>query len=200
MRTHEDPEGRTVRLYFADVPDWYIELNQDMESKLRHYIDVKIGDLERAKELVQDVWTKHHENFKDMIERGPSISDEDLTYQKKWLYRTAKNKWIDELKKKDVRKRYDQSVAPNPVSINSPEDLVVRKEDETCIQKVLATMNPKHAEALELKEIFECGYPEIADILGMSRNSIGQTLSRARDTFKALLQEICPDLYLERDT
>ena len=180
--------------------NWYTELYQEMTPKLLNFVYMKIGDGERAQELAQDVWVKHYKKFENVIDQGSSISDEDLTYQKKWLYTTAKNARTDELRKKDVQTRYGQSVASDPASIPSPEDPVVRKEDDACVRKVLAAMNHRHAEALELKEIFECGYPEIADILGMSRNSIGQTLSRARNTFKELLRDICPDLYLEQHT
>jgi len=181
--------------------DWYTELYDEMTPKLAKFIYLKIGDWERAMDLTQDVWVKHYKKFKDVIDRGPSIPDEDLTYQKKWLYTTAKYARIDELRKKDVQTQYVQSVDPDEDDDDpSPEDSVVRKEACACVQRVLASMSNKHAEILKLKDVLGYSYSEIADIVGMSRNSIGTSLTRARDAFEEFLQEICPDLYLEQTT
>lgn len=178
-------------------PNWHTELFDEMTPKLGHFVNLKIGDPERAMDLVQDVFFKHFKKFEDVIDRGSSISDEDLTYQRKWLYTTAKNALIDEYRKRDVQARHVALEKRHGDEVPRLADPVVRKEDDTCVQKTLGAMNDKHAEALMLKESQGYSYPEIADHLEISLSSVGKTLTRARDRFQELFQEFCPDLYLE---
>jgi RNA polymerase sigma-70 factor, ECF subfamily len=179
-------------------PNWHTELYEEFTPKLANYVYYRIGDWERARELVQDVWLKHYKKFKDVMDRGSSIPDEDLTYQAKWLYKTAKNALIDELRKKDVQKGHVALAKLGDDKVPRLADPVVQEEDAACVQQALGALNNKHAEALNLKDVCGYSYPEIADELNMKPGSVGRTLTRARDRFAEKLQELCPDLYLEK--
>ena len=195
MSSHEDSVGC----------DWYAELYKEMTPRLIRFFYSKIPNLGCCQDLTQDVFMKHLRKFKDEIDSRSSISDKDLTYQRKWLYVVAKNHRTDEIKRLAVRDRHSNEAIVTPqkegakvVQDTTLEDPLVKEEEGACVRKVLASLSGKCGEALELMEVFEFSYPEIADALKLSVSSVGTTLSRCRKDFRESLRKLCPNLYVEQ--
>lgn len=68
-----------------------------------------------------------------------------------------------------------------PLSRDAPE----RMENQEEIQKLLRGLDPKEAHVVRMYHLEGKSYEEISRIVGMSQNSIGPVLSRARDKMRS---------------
>ena len=62
----------------------------------------------------------------------------------------------------------------------NPESLVVQKEREACIQRLLADLSPKDRAAITLRYWYDCSYEEIAETLDLTVSAVKSRLHRAR--------------------
>ena len=72
------------------------------------------------------------------------------------------------------------SSASEPVSAEAP----ARMENQEEVQKLLLRLDPKEANVVRMYHLEGKSYQEISRIVGMSENSIGPVLSRARDKMR----------------
>ena len=136
----------------------------------------RIGDQARAEDLAQEAFVR-------ALEHQPSRP-------RAWLFTVATNLARDEGRKATVRKRHltlikaeAEARPPEP----PPEVALERRETIDRVRAALAQLAHRDREALLLwEEGFS--YDEIADVLGLSRGSIGTTLSRARTRLAQVYQ------------
>ena len=138
----------------------------------------RIGDQARAEDLVQDAFVR-------AIEHQPSKP-------RAWLFTVAANLARDEGRRTSVRRKHltlmkaeAEARAPEP----PPDVALERRETVAHVQNALAQISERDRESLLLwEEGFS--YDEIAEILGLSRGSIGTTLARARTRLATILDEM----------
>lgn len=127
-----------------------------------------IGDGGRAEELAVEVflrWPRRkHSNWEA------------------WIYRTAVNLAIDELRKQARRRRFDGVLAVF-VSPQTPEEIHHSNQERDRVRSVLARMQPRDAELLILRAQ-GFSYQELAAALALKPGSVGTLLSRAGETFR----------------
>lgn len=102
-----------------------------------------------------------------------------------WLYRTATNLGIEDLRVAARRARYegiagrdtrDQGASPTPL------DGLLKEERRTQVQEVLSSMKKWKAQILILRSS-GLSYEELASALGFKRSSVGTMLARAETEF-----------------
>jgi RNA polymerase sigma-70 factor (ECF subfamily) len=128
----------------------------------------RIGDQARAEDLAQEAFVR-------AIEHQPSNP-------RGWLFTVAANLARDEGRRASVRRKHltlikaeAEAQAPEP----PPDVALERRETVAHVQNALAQLSERDRESLLLwEEGFS--YDEIAEVLGLSRGSIGTTLARAR--------------------
>ncbi len=128
----------------------------------------RIGDQARAEDLAQEAFVR-------AIEHEPAKP-------RAWLFTVAANLARDEGRRASVRRRHltlikaeAEARPPEP----PPDVALERQETVQQVRTALAQLAERDREALLLwEEGFS--YGEIADVLGLSRGSIGTTLARAR--------------------
>jgi RNA polymerase sigma-70 factor (ECF subfamily) len=130
-----------------------------------------VGDAGWAEELAAEAFWKLH--------RNPPSSEENLGG---WLYSTGLRLALDNLRKRKRRARYE-AMAPLPEAAQSPEEAVVRVQQQARVRQVLGALKPREATLLVLRSE---GYKlnEIASIVGVSANSVGTLLARADEAFR----------------
>ena len=134
-------------------------------------IALVIGNRGRAEELAVDVFLKWVHNG---AASGPNPEG--------WLYRTAANLAIDELRKQTRRAQFDRLFRwmREPAT---PEEIHSANQERDHVRVVLAMMQRRQAELLVLRTQ-GFSYEELASTLSLNRASIGTLLKRAEQTFR----------------
>jgi RNA polymerase sigma-70 factor (ECF subfamily) len=152
----------------------------DFESLfLSHYPGVAravarvVRDHARAEELAVEIFLK--------IWRNPSLQRE---VTEAWLYRAALRRGLDELRQRSRRTHYERLLGfvrrnRNP----DPEEIHSANEEQERVRRVLASMAPRQAELLLLRN-HGLSYEELAAAQHRNAASIGTLLSRAQEAFR----------------
>lgn len=88
-----------------------------------------------------------------------------------------------------VVRKMMRSKSPASLTEEGPEDSSIREveqllEDREEVERLLGSLEPDEAQVLRLFHIEGNTYEEISDIVGLSTNSIGPLLSRAREKLR----------------
>ncbi len=133
----------------------------------------QLGDLAEAEDVVQEAWLR--------LERaGPeTISDLDA-----WLTTTVARLALDVLRSARARRvEYVGPWLPEPVVGGGPDpaDRVTLDESVSyALLTVLEQLTPAERTAFVLHDVFDVAFPEVAEIVGRSPDSVRQLASRAR--------------------
>ena len=130
-----------------------------------------VGDRACAEELAVDVfWT---------FWRTPAAHAENAGG---WLYRTAINRGLYELRRRARHARYERffHIGARPAT---PEQLHASSEEQKHVRRVLALIKPREAELLLLRGN-GFSYDEVASALNLNPASVGTLMRRAQQTFR----------------
>ncbi|QQE74034.1 sigma-70 family RNA polymerase sigma factor [Brevibacillus composti] len=136
-----------------------------------------------AEDLHNEIWLKVAQHLHKY--------DADLPFHS-WLYRIASNACIDFLRKKREivleAEQLHQQVHKSPSErVKSPELFLLEKESCSELTALLDRLNETDRLILTLRFVQDMSYEEIGSIVGMSKNTIGTRLFRARKQLKELL-------------
>ena len=135
-----------------------------------------VGDRTRAEELTNEVFWRAHRQWSSRAVNGNPGG---------WLYRTATNLGIDDLRLTARRKRYERIAGPDirdEGASLTPLDRLLKKEKRIQVQAVLYSMKKWQAQILILRSS-GLSYEELASALGVKRSSVGTMLARAEREF-----------------
>jgi len=144
----------------------------------RHYEAVAraiariVRDTARAEEIAAEVFWKFW--------RNPTIARSE--YAVAWLYKTAIRKALDDLKM-EARRLRRESVQPNRLPAQTPEEAHASSEERLRVRLILAGLPPKQAELLLLRNS-DLSYAEVAAALGLNPASVGTLIGRAQQAFR----------------
>jgi RNA polymerase sigma factor (sigma-70 family) len=137
-----------------------------------------LGDPLRAEEMANEVFWRAYRRYSATME-GSRLAG--------WLYRTAANLGISELRAVARRRRYEDAAAktihaaePN----QTPLDDLLREEARARVRSALASLKRWQARILILRAS-GLSYAELAGALRVRRSSIGTMLARAESRFQA---------------
>jgi RNA polymerase sigma factor (sigma-70 family) len=105
--------------------------------------------------------------------------------------RTITNLCIDRYRADQRRPRLVDldSVSPDALLDDEPDDPVVQAEDAAIVREALALLSPLHRDALVKREIEEKSLPVVAAELGVPESSVKHLLHRARRALRRRLAE-----------
>lgn len=129
-----------------------------------------VGDTSCAEELAVEAFWK--------LWRTPQAHGESAGG---WLYRTAINLGLYELRRRARHARYQKLLRFQ--SPSTPEEIHAASEEQTQVRRVLAAMKPRDAELLLLRSN-DLSYEDLADALDLNAASVGTLISRARTAFR----------------
>ncbi len=175
-------------LEFQGIYDTYHE-------KIRRYLARLIGEAD-AEDVTQEVFLKVNAALDDF--RG----DSSLST---WIYRIATNAAMDYLRSLDPSKRAkDLHPSADPLSLEEdiavdantppPDRQLVRKEMNECIRGIVDGLPQNYRTVLILSDLEELTNNEIADVLGITLETVKIRLHRARTRLKKELERHC-DFY-----
>jgi len=132
-----------------------------------------VRDRSRAEDLAVDAFVKWWRHKDSRGERTVG-----------WLYRVAVRLALDELRAAARRSRFERLIGALRISTPTPEALHAANDEQQRVRTVLASLRRRDAALLVLRSD-GLAYGELADALGLNRNSIGTLISRAQSAFRA---------------
>ena len=161
------------------------ELIQIHQDRLYTSMVRVVGNPERARDVVQDTFIQAIEKFSRFDGKSKFFT---------WLYRIAFNRAMT-LFRKDrgelsldplTSEEREDSLAGRQTP---PENGVMQRELVAEVQQALQQLSPEHRAVMELREIQQCEYEEIATILDISLGTVRSRLYRAREQLRRLLRD-----------
>jgi RNA polymerase sigma-70 factor, ECF subfamily len=128
-----------------------------------------VGSFSEAEDLVQDAYERLH-------------GEGDVAAPKAWLTTVVTRLCIDHLRSARVRREeYPGTWLPEPVLADPAPDAAIRAESlSMAVLVLLESLTPVERAVFVLREAFDYGYDEIAEIVGKSEGNCRQLAVRAR--------------------
>ena len=146
----------------------------------RRYAPALLRKAERLLQNRHDAQDVVQGLFLDLLQRDDR-PEMDLPY----LYRALTNRCLNMLRDHSTRRRLlslHDVVLRGPVRVTCEERVV----DLDLLTKLAGALDQESAEILVYRFVDDLGQEEIAELLGLSRKTIGQRLARIRDAIAAL--------------
>ncbi len=174
------------------------KIHKEYHTKILHYLLRVTGNREDAEDLTQEAFIKILNGLYSFKGKS-SLST--------WIYRIATNTAIDRMRgsayKRLQKKTVSEDIEPDHEENKKvwsgkkmplAENQIVRKEMNTCIRNFIDTLSSNYKTVLVLSEIEDFTNREIAEILGISLNTVKIRLHRAREKLRKILETRC-DFY-----
>jgi RNA polymerase sigma factor (sigma-70 family) len=143
-------------------------------------------DAGMAEDIVQDAYLRAFRGWSEF--RGGSV--------RAWLFAIVRN---CHLTHREQARRHVAGEAPAPAAAGDdaddplarvagegdPESTLLRQDEDACVRRVLEALPDEARAVLVLRDIEDCSYREIADVLGLPIGTVMSRLSRARRAFAA---------------
>jgi RNA polymerase sigma-70 factor (ECF subfamily) len=128
-----------------------------------------VGSFSEAEDLVQDAYER-------------LAREEHVESPKAWLSTVVTRLCIDHLRSARVRReQYPGTWLPEPVLADPGPDAAIRSESlSMAVLVLLESLTPVERAVFVLREAFDYGYDEIAEIIGKSEDNCRQLAVRAR--------------------
>jgi RNA polymerase sigma-70 factor (TIGR02957 family) len=128
-----------------------------------------VGSFSEAEDIVQEAFVRLHEAG-------------EVDSPKAWLSTVVTRLAIDHLRSARVRReQYTGTWLPEPVLADPAPDAAMRAESlDMAVLVLLESLTPVERAVFVLREAFDYGYDEIADIVGRREDNCRQLASRAR--------------------
>ena len=131
-----------------------------------------LGSRAEAEDIVQEAYIRWHQTAADTVRNAEA-----------WLVTTATRLAIDRLRAlKAEREAYTGPWLPEPLIAPEPPDREVELASDLSVafMVLLERLAPEERAAFLLHDVFECGYAEIARLLGKTEAASRQIVHRAR--------------------
>jgi len=178
------------------------QIYADFRPKIHRYLIRMVGGLE-AEDLTQEVFVKINRALKTF--RGEAKLST-------WIYRIATNAALDRLRSPKFQVAEKDFTAARrgangeaelvdrntwtgePIPLIEPQ--IYRKEMNACVQEYIRQLPEIYRTALVLSHLEELGNQEIADVLGLTLETVKIRLHRARELLRKELAENCPSYWV----
>lgn len=157
----------------------YENLYKEHAEKIIYYLYYKFGDMEKAKDVVQDSFAKLWINCSKIIYEAA----------KSFLYKTANNNLINEYNHQKVVLKY-KSMPQNEITNESPEFKMEEKEFMDKLNKAIGDLKEGQREVFLLNRIEKKTYNQIADLLNISVKTVERRMHLALKTLRTKISGI----------
>jgi RNA polymerase sigma-70 factor (ECF subfamily) len=160
--------------------DWIRSALLQYEGPLIRYVCRIVGDLDRARDVVQDTFLKLCAADREKVEDRLAA----------WLYTVARNRALDVYKKeRRMSPTSDTALEVFESALPSPADVAEREEAKSQVFLALEKLPPRQQEVLRLKFQENLSYKEIAEITGNTVSYVGVLLHTALKSIRESLHK-----------
>jgi RNA polymerase sigma-70 factor (ECF subfamily) len=140
-------------------------------------------DKESCEDIAQDVFLTAYNKLASFDRTRSSFST--------WLFTIARNKSLNELKRKQQPPMSELPKRSNP---HNPSDDIAKKEFYDRLDKTLNSLPSRQRRAFVLAEFEKLSYEEIAQIEGTRLGTIKSRINRAKQKLRTALEEFAGDV------
>ncbi|GCL73986.1 MULTISPECIES: RNA polymerase sigma factor [Paenibacillus] len=162
--------------------DSFTELFRMFQPSLYRYLYRMCGSKEVAEELLQETF------YRAML----SLRLEDMRLARAWLYKVARNLFIDWVRKRKGEAEMLQAIeihASGTSPMPTPEEALQLKEQRRKMTGVMRKLPEHYRTILYLREMEGFSYQELAETLDLSMSQVKVMLHRSRDKFRELADQ-----------
>lgn len=138
-----------------------------------------VGNVADAQDLTQEAFIK-------ALQRQDQLKDEQKAAH--WLSRIATNTAIDFLRRRGRAAFCDLELAPESADA-SPEDLLLRSEQQDYLADGLRLLTPRERAALLLRDVEGLPAEEVARRLDCSKATVRSHIANARTKFRRYMEK-----------
>ena len=149
---------------------------QEHEAELLHFLLARLNSRDDAEDLLQEL-------FVCLLQQGSSFCT--VTQPKAWLYRVARNTFIDRRRTKKIF-----SELPEGLPVDDPERAPIESLD-ACLWRNLAHLSPEDSLIIEQCDLHGMPQKDFAAQNGLSLPAAKARLRRAREKLKASIMHNC---------
>jgi RNA polymerase sigma-70 factor (ECF subfamily) len=155
--------------------EWVLAALEAYERPLTLYAARLLGDIERARDVVQDTFLKLWQADRASVDG----------YLARWLYTVCRNRALD-VRRKEQRMTTLSDNAPPPQA-----DAARPRADESAagVLALVSDLPERQQEAVRLKFQGGLSYREIAEVMGTNANNVGVMLHTAIATIRRKMAE-----------
>lgn len=168
------------------------ELVRAYQNRVFGFVCHYLGDHQEAEDVVQETFVQAFRKLAS-FRRASSFHT--------WIYRIAFNLSATRRKRRSRQNSVDlQSSQANRVldRAESPEQQLTRQERAVQVQAALAEMSEEYRTILVLREMNDCDYDAIAEILAIPVGTVRSRLHRARLELRERLQPLLVEACVEQ--
>ena len=159
----------------AEHHDWARQALRDHEGPLLRYAVSLTGDLEAARDAVQDTFLR-------LFEQEPGAVDGRLA---PWLFTVCRNRVLDRFRKEHRMSPLDDEQSGNlPAPEPTPAASAEQSDHAAAVQRLLAGLPANQREVVRLKFQNQLSYEEIAAVTRLSVSNVGFLLHTALKTLR----------------
>ncbi|HUT47224.1 MAG TPA: sigma-70 family RNA polymerase sigma factor [Sedimentisphaerales bacterium] len=156
--------------------DAFAELIERYERPLRYFINRLLDNSKLTEDIFQDTWLT-------VIRRIHGLREIDAFPA--WLYRIARNKVYQQLRKKRNVSRLDENIAV----VDHAEEDDFSAEDAAKVHKCLKEISPEYREVLMLRFLEQMSYQQIAQVLNCKLGTVRSRIYYAKIALKKELEK-----------
>jgi RNA polymerase sigma-70 factor (ECF subfamily) len=181
-----------------DAPDLTALLDR-YERPLVRYAQSIVGDLESARDVVQDTfvrWCRMQESgsrsqdsgTNGQVPLGRLATHPDSSRQEAWLFTVTRHRALDVLRK---NRRIVPLNLPDerPCTDPGPDAALASRDTEQSLLRLLDALPPNQREVIRLKFQNDLSYREIAEVTQLTETNVGFLLHTGLKKLRTLLAE-----------
>lgn len=148
----------------SEPHDLFLETLHRYERPLIRYAHGYTGDLEDARDIVQDVFVKLSQNL-------ATLDHERLA---PWLFTVCRNRALDHHRKHQrIVVMETETLDLEPATDPAPNDAMETRETSTALRELIETLPSRQREAVRLKFIAGLDYQQISAAMKTSIGNVG---------------------------
>lgn len=152
------------------------------ERRLLYFIRRLCGDADSSLDILQETWLT--------VFRRLATLESPAAFRV-WLYRIARDKTVDSLRRKHRHEELLTELADEQLSVSSANesDFALLAENVEAVHQALEKLSGPHREVLTLRFLEELSVEEISQIVRCSAGTVKSRLFHARRMLRQILEE-----------